>query len=169
MVTTQAVSYGDRGVEQTLNIMCALVDAALDDPTVITLARRVAAIGGRRPYAQALAIQGFLKRVWRFVDDPTDRDVLVAPARTVAEFFATGYMTGDCDEAATVGAALGRAVGLSAEFWVLGFASDIPEESDRLSHVFAVLLTDDGKRVSLDVTRPAGTLPNPTRLLTVSA
>jgi len=167
-MTTYVVDYGDRGVRQTLDMMRALVDAALDDLSVISLARQLAVGAGvRRPYMQALAIQGFLKRTWRFVDDPLDRDVMISPVESVAQFARNGYIVGDCDEAATLGAALGRAIGLNAEFWVLGFGSDDPAENDRLAHVFAVLLTDDGRQVSLDVTRPSGPLPNPTRTLAV--
>lgn len=168
-VSTHQIGYGDYGVSQTVEHMRALVDAALDNPRVVMLARQIAAMGGRRQYMQALTIQGWLKRVWRFVDDPTDRDILISPELSLQEFANTGYITGDCDEAATVGATLGRAVGLGAEFCLLGFASDDPALDGRLAHVFAVLLTDDGRRVSLDVTKPAGTLPNPSRIVTVSA
>lgn len=153
---------------ETLNAMTTLVDEGVDAPAVVMIARQLAVMAGvRRPYFQALAIQAWMKRVWRYVDDPNDRDLLIAPDVLLQQFDAVGFIAGDCDEAAIVGAALGRAIGLSAQFVVLGFASDDPTQPDRFAHVFAVLLTDDGQHISLDVTRPAGPVPPPTRILTV--
>jgi transglutaminase-like putative cysteine protease len=146
--------------------MASLVDTSLDNPEVIDAARALAVSAGpRRPYYQALAIAGFLQRVWRFVDDPNDRDTLRDPVTLLREYANTGRIAGDCDEAAILGAALGRGIGLSAQFYVLGFASDDEPGPGRLQHVFAVLLTDDGRQVSLDVTRPAGPLPVPSRIV----
>jgi transglutaminase-like putative cysteine protease len=164
-VDTYTVGYGDNGVRQSLAVMAAAVDAALDSPDVVFLARRLAVQAGvRRPYLQALAIKNFLERTWRFVDDPYDRDTFVAPDVALREFLAAGVLAGDCDEAATMGAALGRAIGLQAQFVVL-FFDDRPDAS--VQHVFAVLLTDDGRSVSLDITRPRGPVPAPTRTMTV--
>jgi transglutaminase-like putative cysteine protease len=164
-VDTFTVGYGDDGVRQSLDVMTAAVDLALDSPDVVFFARQLAARAGvRRPYRQALAIQNFLERTWRFVDDPYDRDTFVVPDVALREYAATGVMTGDCDEAATMGAALGRAIGLHAQFVVL-FFDTLPDAS--VQHVFTVLLTDDGRQVSLDVTRPRGPVPAPTRTMVV--
>lgn len=165
-ITTHSIAWGDRGVYQTLELMANLVDASLDSPDLINFARSLAvAAGPRQPYRQALAFSAFLQRVWRFVDDPYDRDTLRDPVTLLREYQATGRVAGDCDEAAILGAALGRAVGMGAEFYVLGFASDDEPGPGRFQHVFAVLLTDDNREVSLDVTRPAGPLPVPSRIV----
>ena len=158
------VGYGDVGVTQSLALMSSLVDRALDSPVVVYAARQLAVRAGvRRQYAQAVAIRNFLSMAWRFVDDPTDRDLFVDPAESLKQYQAIGYMAGDCDEAATLGAALGRAVGMHAQFTVYWFENSTPPGQ----HVFAVLLTDDGRAVNLDVTRPRGPVPAPTRTLTV--
>ena len=165
-ITTHSIAWGDRGVYQTLDLMASLVDRSLDDPDVINFARSLAVSAGtRRQYQQALAVNAFLSRVWRFVDDPYDRDTLRDPLTLLREYTATGRVAGDCDEAAILGAALGRAIGLGAEFVVLGFASDDEPGPGRFQHVFAVLLTDDDRQISLDVTRPAGPLPVPSRVV----
>jgi transglutaminase-like putative cysteine protease len=162
------IAPGDLGVEQSLGMMANDVDQACDSQRVVYFARRLAVNAGvRQQYQQALAIKNWLARVFRFVDDPIDRDLFVTPDRALQEYEATGQVTGDCDEAATLGAALGRAVGMRAQFVVLGFPSDDPDEDGRFAHVFAVLLTDDNRSVSLDVTRPAGPVPAPSRVLTL--
>lgn len=160
------IAWGDAGVEQTLAMMAGLIDEAIDTPDVVYFARRLAVQAGvRRPYFQALAIRTWLARAWRFVDDPRDRDLLVSADELLRQYRDYGFIAGDCDEAAILGAALGRAVGFRAQLVVYGFPSDDPTEPDRYSHVFAVLLTDDGRPISLDVTRPAGPVLAPTRSL----
>lgn len=167
-VIRSLIAGGDVGVQQSLDMMASYVDDALDSQAVVYFARSLAVQAGvRRPYVQALAIKNWLARVWRFVDDPLDRDLFVTPERALVEYSATGVVTGDCDEAATLGAALGRAIGLRAQFVVYGFPSSDPEQDGRFSHVFAVLLTDDNASVSLDVTRPVGPVPDPSRVLTL--
>lgn len=162
------VAWGDAGVSQTLALMSQLIDEGVDSSDVVLFARRLAAQAGvRRPYLQALTIQNWLKRVWRFVDDPLDRDLLTAPDWLLAQFCAQGFVAGDCDEAAILGGALGKSVGFGVRLVALGFPADDPTQLDRLSHVYAVLLTDDGREVSLDVTRPAGPVAEPTCMMIV--
>lgn len=169
-VIRSLIAGGDAGVGQSLDMMASYVDESCDSPTVVYFARDLAVRAGvRNQYVQALAIKNWLARSFRFVDDPIDRDLFVTPERALVEYAATGRVTGDCDEAATLGAALGRAVGMRAQFVVLGFASDDPAENGRFAHVYAVLLTDDGRSVNLDVTRPAGPVPAPTRIMTYDA
>lgn len=167
-VSRSYIAYGDLGVEQSLAMLADDVRAACDVPSVVYFARRLAVNAGvRRQYAQALAIRQWLASVWRFVDDPLDRDLFVTPERALQEYNETGIVTGDCDEAATLGAALGYAVGMQAQFVALAFPSGDPDEDSRFSHVFAALLTDDNRTVSLDITRPAGPVPAPSRVLTL--
>lgn len=166
--STHEIPGGDAGVLATLALMQSVVDDAVNSADVVQFARHLAVRAGvRREYAQAQAIAGWLSRVWRFVHDPADREMLSTPELMLDEFGTWGIVTGDCDDAAILGAALGKAVGLNAQFTVYGFPSDVPGEADVYGHVFAVLLTSDGKRVSLDCTRPRGPVPAPTRILTV--
>lgn len=163
-VLTTSVPYGDPGVDQSVQLMASYVDTSLDTPEVIYFARQLAVRAGvRQQYTQALAIKNFLARTWRFVDDPNDRDLFVEPAEAIRQYSALGLMMGDCDEAATLGAALGRAVGMSAQFVVYSFDNIDPPGQ----HIFAVLLTNDNRAVSLDITRPPGPVPVPTRTMVV--
>ena len=85
----------------------------------------------------------------------------------LAQFARDGWIAGDCDEVAILGAALGKSIGIPATFTALAF--DSPEDSpDRLAHVFATLLPGDGDGVSLDVTKPSGPPPPVTRAVTVN-
>lgn len=166
--TLAQIRLGDAGVIDTLDMMREYIDAGIDDPNIVQFARRLAVGAGvRNQCAQSYAIRGFLSRVWRFVLDPHDRELLVTPAVALREHLEHGIITGDCDEAAIFGATLGRAVGLHAELVVLAFPSDDPSEPEQFAHVFAVLLTDAGDRISLDVTRPPGPVPAPTRALSM--
>jgi hypothetical protein len=163
-----SIAYGDAGVEQTLTVMAQLIDEGVDSPHVVLFARMMAVRAGvRNQYAQAQAIRAWMARVWRFVDDPPDRDLVTSADWLLAQLQVSPIIAGDCDEAAILGGALGKSVGMFVRLVVLGFPSSEPAEPDRLSHVYAVLLTDDGREVSLDVTRPAGPVPAPTRLLTM--
>lgn len=164
------IGWGDAGVYDTLSLMRGLVVEGLQSFAVVEFARVLAVRAGvRRQYVQALAIQSFLRRTWRFVEDDRQTEMLADPQTLLAMFQRHGVIAGDCDEVAILGAALGRAIGLRAEFIVLAFPSDDPNEADRFAHVYAVLLTDDDRRVNLDVTRPRGPVPAPTRTIIVEA
>lgn len=163
-VMRHTIGFGDSGTMNDLSHMAALIDGGLDSPRVIMAARHLALSGGvRNPTGQALAIRNFLSRVWRFVEDPARRELLRDPDNLLREYEAAGVITGDCDEAAILGAALGEAVGLEAHLVALAFGGD----GDVYEHVYAELLTPAGGRVSLDVTRPAGPVPPITRTLRV--
>jgi hypothetical protein len=144
--------------------MARLIDKGVDSPRLVMLARWLAVRAGqRRPLAQAMAIRDWLARVWRFVDDPAGRELLRDVDHMLNEYECTGAIAGDCDEAATLGAALGAAVGLTPELVVLAWSDDDGGNGGTFSHVYARLLTPDSGRVSLDVTRPREPIPPPTR------
>lgn len=159
---------GDAGVRDTLAAMQYLVDAAQDDVLVIETARQLAvADGSGQQYRTALRIRAWLARVWRYVDDPLTREHLEAPAVLLQRMQTLAYIPGDCDEVATLAAALGKAVGLQPYFTVLAFADGT--STPPYAHVFCTLLTDDGRAVSVDITRPSGPVPTVARRLTVPA
>lgn len=169
MTTTHeaAIGFGDVGTYQTLDLMAGLVDRGVTSPVVVDFARRLAVSAGvRNAEGQALKVRSFLKRAWRFVDDPntaTHGELLSDPEKLLRDYDRLGFIPGDCDEAAILGAALGAAVGLRAWFTVLAF-----NEAGEFEHVFASLLTPGGVEVSLDVTKPSGPVPRVTRSLTVA-
>ncbi len=165
-VERRTIGWGDRGTMDTLALMAQLVNRGVDSPLVISSARQLAASAGDRdPFRQALAVRQFLARVWRFVDDPPDRELLRDPDAMMHEYFELGAIMGDCDEAAVLGAALGKAIGMEATFTVLSFP--VEGGGDQFGHVFTSLLTPDGKTLELDVTRPAGPVPQAIRTLSV--
>lgn len=161
------MGFGDAGTMDDLAKMRRLVSDAMDSPPVVYAARELVTRAGanRDARGSALAIRDFLEHVWRYVDDPTDRELLRDPDAMLEEYARTGVITGDCDEAAVLGAALGRAVGLEDLFTVLAF--DQGPARDQFAHVFAVLLTPAGELIDLDVTKPGGPVPAATRKLTV--
>jgi transglutaminase-like putative cysteine protease len=168
-VSFSTIPWGDHGVEQTLNLMADMVSAAVDVPVVVYTARRLAVMGGvRNEVGQANTIRAWLASVWRFVDDPRDRELLVTPDELLQSFERDGVIAGDCDEAAVLGAALAKAVGFQVCLYALAFPDDNPQ-GDKFQHVYAAILTDDGLEVSLDVTRPRGPVPTVTRIMQVEA
>lgn len=168
IVSRRFIRYGDAGAVDTLGIMGELVNDSLQNPIVVGAARELVtrSAPARDGYRQAIQIREWLARVWRFVDDPTREELLRDPDAMLREYFETGKIAGDCDEAAVLGAALGKAVGLGACFTVLAF-DPIDGGTGGFSHVFASLLTGDGRSVSLDVTKPGGSVPAPIRDLSV--
>jgi transglutaminase-like putative cysteine protease len=138
--------------------------ASSSDAVVIATARGIVSnIDGRNTYGQAMAIRGWLSEHLRFVRDPVAMELLSEPRWLVEEVRRRGYVQGDCDDAATLGAALARAIGIS------GFLDAVAFWSDRApyQHVYAVLKvakmdgSDTGNGASrpvlqeLDTTRPA--------------
>lgn len=158
-VSFSEIPWGDFGVTKTLNMMADMVNAAVDSPQVVYAARRLAVMGGvRNDLGQAYTIRAWLASVWRFVSDPLDRELLITPDELLNSLARDGYIAGDCDEAAVLGAALAKAIGFRVVIYALAFPDD-NEQGDRYQHVYASILTDAGPEVSLDVTRPRGPVP----------
>ena len=173
-VTVQrtTIANGDAGVLQTLAVMAQLIDRAQDDPMAVQFARQLVSLfnSGHNQYLTATQLRYWLARVWVYVDDPAARELLRDANGMLREYDATARVTGDCDEAAILGASLGVAVGIPATLTVLAFDTGAASGAARYSHVYASLLPDNGPEVMLDVTRPpAGTpIPPVTRWLTVA-
>lgn len=137
--------------------MRELVAAGAVEPRVRAAAAE--AIAGNS--CSACGIRRWLGSRFRFLRDPTGIELLRGPVALLDDVARVGYALGDCDDAAVLGAALGRAAGLPARFVVFGWTGpDGP-----FTHVFAEL--GAGPRwIDLDVTRPYR-LP-PTRAAAVS-
>lgn len=155
LIDVRSIDYGDAGVLQTLRVMAQLVNNAVNEPTVVQFARRLAVVAGPRMYVQqALGIRQWLSHVWRFVDDPPDRELLRSPAELLNEYQQFGTVSGDCDEVAILGAALGKSIGFNVELIAIGFFQ--PDGTPgRYEHVYAIITTPTGATVDMDVTRPA--------------
>ena len=163
-----SIRWSDLQSLTTLDDMIARVNASLDRSIVVDTARELAmnVAPARDSWRQALGLRNWLGIVWRFVDDPAGKEKLRDPDEMIQEYHRLGFITGDCDEVAILGAAMAKAIGLEAMFTVYAWP-DPASGTDFYSHVFATVLTPDGRSLSLDVTKPAGSVPSPTRELTV--
>jgi transglutaminase-like putative cysteine protease len=144
--------------------MAKLANRAQVDPlTVETAHTIVVPCTPRNLDCYAGAIRRWLGAHFRFVPDATDVETTREPHYLLEqlESWGQGLMTGDCDDVATLGAALGKAVGMNARFMVLGFRS----LENAWGHVYAELESDRGW-VDLDVTKPRGPVEPPSRNMT---
>ena len=109
---------GDAGIMDTLWAMRALVDDALDASRVV---RGIAeAILGNAPTRrdQLLAVFSWLTKTVRFAADPAGVEHVRHPFVMLIEIHRTGTTSGDCDDMATLGAALLKSVGFPTAFIV---------------------------------------------------
>lgn len=149
-LTVSRIAYGLLGSMQTLQRMREVVNKSLTDPFVIETARRIVAAYPARDYdGHARAVRDYLDEHLQFVRDPRGVEMLSTPRYLLTQIARRYIVQGDCDDAAILGAALAKAVGLKARLVAVGFfRKDAP-----LSHVYAVV---QGRRWhSLDTTRPA--------------
>lgn len=150
------IGYGTLGSRQTLQRMRSLINKSLTDPLVIETARRlVAALPARDHDGHARAIRTFLEERFQFVRDPRGVEMLATPRYLLTQIGRRYMVQGDCDDAAILGCALAKAVGLKCRLIAVGFfQKDAP-----LSHVYAIVF---GRRWhNLDTTRPARLLVEP--------
>jgi transglutaminase-like putative cysteine protease len=150
-VTVGWIPPGGLGTVATLQRMRQLVTASLVKPRVVQTARAITAECPERDgRCRALLIRRWLDEHLRFVPDPRGVELVVTP-EVLLEQIERGYYTqGDCDDAAVLGAALAKAIGLRARFVVLGFL----ERQGPWRHVYAAVQVGPSVWVDLDVTRP---------------
>lgn len=116
------IAGGTLGSFQTLAHMRALVRQALADPLVIETAREIVqALPARDADAHALAIREYLSEHLQFIPDPRGQETTATPRYLLTAIGRHYVVQGDCDDAAVLGAALTKAIGLRARFVVLGF------------------------------------------------
>lgn len=102
----------------------------------------------------AAAIRSWVGVHFRFQADPVDVELLRSVPEMLRNVQAQGVVQADCDDAAVLAAALGKAVGMRARFVVLAFGGGRAP----WSHVYAQLLTSTGWQ-DMDVTRPPTPAP----------
>jgi transglutaminase-like putative cysteine protease len=73
----------------------------------------------------------FLRQYWRVVPDPPEAEYVQSPSYQLRVFSSVGILSGDCDDAATLAAALVAVQGYPC--WFVAFR--MPNESE-FSHVF---------------------------------
>lgn len=144
---------GDRGVLLTLQAMRAMAGAASQDGHIRARAKQLKqqARGGLGGVPFPAVLRSWLARHWRFVEDPDGVEQVTAPELLLERIRSAGWAEGDCDDVATLGAALALAGGHRVRFRVVGWGR-------HYSHVFAEVEPRPGCRcewVELDVTREA--------------
>lgn len=146
------VRFGDGGAADTVTIMQGMVDRAITDPGVIQEARQLVSQSGSRDHdGQISAIRAFLADHFLFVEDPLGHETIMDPRTQLDTIAQKYYVQGDCDDAATLGAGLGMAVGIPARFVTLGFHGP----TGPYEHIYTELLGDSGW-LDLDVTKSTG-------------
>lgn len=115
MTFTRQLGNGDTGIMTTLWAMRAMVDDAIQEGTAVpALARQIVKQAGYLDSAQLRAVFDYLVKHVRFVADPQGVESVRHPDQMLNEIFRTGTAAGDCDDLATLGAALLRAMGFAA-------------------------------------------------------
>lgn len=140
--------HGDRGARKLARLMAQQARRALTHPITIQTAHKIAT-PGPDPTDIALALRDWLEARWHFEPDPYGIELLQTPAYLLELIERDGFASGDCDDIATLAAALGIAKGLRARFVLISFGNHLP-----LSHVLTQLETYAGW-VEMDITRPA--------------
>lgn len=148
---------GDAGIDSTLTIMKAMVDDAIEaGGPVLRLATAIAAdtADARSDELKLIAIHRYLVSHVRFMKDTLGQEHLRHPDQLALELLETGATAGDCDDVATLGAALLRAMGIQPAFIVVSI-----KPSGEFQHVlFAAVLGE--KLIPMDPQeRMFGSLP----------
>jgi hypothetical protein len=161
---------GDVGVLWTLANMGRVARAAASHPLTQQAAAN-AANGARDGVGVWRNIRAWLQRVTRFqwdADDPVAQadpriiEVVHTPLDQLEHLAQTGSIPGDCDDVATLAAALVLALGRRARFIVLGFRA--PASAAPFQHVFTDMLIAPDAWGDFDITRRPSS-EQPTRRL----
>lgn len=123
----------------------------------------VANVAPRDADGQIATIGSWLDAHFRYLSDPVGVELLRDPAGGILEIRQRGYTQGDCDEAATLAAALGMANGIPARFRALAFYST----NAPYTHVVCDLLGNGRKWTPIDITKPANMVVPPTATRTL--
>lgn len=157
----------DDQAKMTLQQMRQLVNAALQSHSWVWFARALVAntgaVDSRSPSTIALAIRDYLRQRLHYAPDPVGIENLTPPLEHMAQLQAAeaagpgGYVVGDCDDAATLSAAIAGAVGIPSTFTIRAF--DWGKGPSPFQHVFTTLYPRDGNPVVVDTTRNAQKFP----------
>lgn len=147
------IAGGDRGARHLVELMAEEARASLRDPWILEEAADL--LPHELPAPAAVA--SF--RDWLTVSvvptpDPEGTEVVRTPSYMLEDIQARGWTRGDCDDVATLAAAIGLAAGFPARFTLYAFGNSLP-----YSHVFCELYTMCAGWLELDVHRPAQTPP----------
>jgi transglutaminase-like putative cysteine protease len=117
-VTLAGIPSGAQGTIATLKIMRGFVRDAVRNPDQTVRGRATALVSGlpaRNWHAEIRALHSFVRDQMRYLRDPVDVELVQTPERSLE------IMQGDCDDKATLLAALLDSIGHPARFVALGF------------------------------------------------
>lgn len=125
-VTIAELPAGEASIDRTLRYMAQFTKAAGRDYAIRRLALGIVAPFAQKDYLrEAAALHAFVRDRIRYVKDPLDGELVQTPVATL------GIGQGDCDDKATLLAALLRAAGHPARFVAVAVGDD-----PNLSHVY---------------------------------
>lgn len=162
MTRVSWIPGGDLATWMTLRAMRRLVcEGVADVLTVETAHTIIRACPPRDVRCNALSIRAWLARNFKFVPDPVMQETLRPSRRLLEQFARDGVVSGDCDDAAVLGAALAASVGFIPWAVVAGFR----RPGAHFQHVYTVLPMEPYSPgwIDLDVTRPLGVVAPVTR------
>ena len=143
------ISTGIEGVRETMVLMRSIVRKAKADPAVILKARALTgAVRGKDWFGEAAALHRYVRDSIRYVMDPAGVETLSTPARLME------IGAGDCDDKATLLAALLESINHPTRFVAIGLTGGT------LEHVYVETKIGDDW-IPLETTEPvaAGALP----------
>jgi hypothetical protein len=151
---------GDAQTLATLKQMRKVARAAAITPDVRGVATTVVAGSGSRAASQIRALGDWMGPLVSFVRDPYQVEMITDPAVLLRQLKVIGVIAADCDDVATLAAALGLSIGMRARFVVVAFAygdPKVPAAKKPYEHVFTQLAPPTGPAawVSFDFTRQA--------------
>jgi transglutaminase-like putative cysteine protease len=147
------LSEGSTGAVQTLRAMRALVQSSLREPAQKVRETALSIIGAGGWMDQIRSLQQWVQSNIRYIQDPTDEtggvELVQTPQKTLE------YAAGDCDDQATLLAALLSAIGHPARFVAIGF------KGGPLSHVLVQTKVNSSGNDANDWTSVETILPKP--------
>lgn len=160
---------GDAGVLQTVGAMAGDARRFAGSPGLVSYALGICgALSPQRQYERAF---DFIATNTRYADDPADTELIRTAYQQLRIIQQRGVFAGDCDDIATLAAALMLSCGLHCRFVVLGFAGPNPYRpalgaATGYTHVFTEVEVASGVWRHFDMTRVPGSLESATRTMT---
>jgi len=99
-------------------------------------------------------VNDFLRAAWRIVPDPDFVELISSPVRQLALFAERGFLSGDCDDAATLAASV-----LAAGGWPCTLVAIRLHGYTEFSHVFARFQSQQTDPLDIDPIVPTTALP----------
>lgn len=151
----------DSQAKSTLRLMQHLVNGAIQDHEFVWWVRgeinfiAPLTIEDRNWVGVARAIRSYVAAHIRFCPDPDGIENITPPREHMKLLKLHRVLLGDCDDAATLSAAMGKSLGIPAEFRIFAFY----KPDNPYQHVVTYLHPRGGSVIDMDTTAPAQKLP----------